>query len=218
MSKRKDYPIKGPKFGKKMRTTMPASKRISYGAKESGFVDLAAANYAFNTTGSITLIPTVAQGVTVNTRVGKKIAWKGMQIRGQISADSTTTTAVAVLIIVYDRRPQTAVPAITEVLVSADSNAFNNDANSGRFKILKRCSYSVAGNNTTAGQNNDSSIHYVDEYLDLKGMPGIYKAAGTGAMADFEEGAIYAITVGNVAAGTNDALGVISYRTRFIDV
>lgn len=187
-------------------------------SKETGFVDLAVANYPFNTTGTCTLIATVGQGASVNQRVGKKIMWKGMQIRGQISADSTTTTAAAVLIIVYDRRPVAAVPAITDVLVSADTNAFNNDANSGRFKILKRISYSLCGNNTTAGQNNDTSLHYVDEYLKLRGLPCVFKAAGTGAMGDIEQGAIYAITVGNVAAGTNDAQGILSYRTRFVDV
>ena len=114
-------------------------------SKESGFVDLAAATYACNSTGSITLIATVAQGTSVNQRVGKKIQWKSMQIRGTVQANATTVSNNSAWLIVYDRRP-TGSPAITDVLSSATAISFTNDANSGRFQILKRWNDTILGN------------------------------------------------------------------------
>ena len=40
--------------------------------------------------------------------------------------------------IVYDKRPTGALPTVSDILVSASSSAMNNDANTGRFSILKR--------------------------------------------------------------------------------
>ena len=115
-------------------------------SKESGFVDLAAATYACNSTGSITLIATVAQGTSVNQRVGKKIQWKSMQIRGTVQANATTVSNNSAWLIVYDRRPTGSLPAITDVLSSATAISFTNDANSGRFQILKRWNDTILGN------------------------------------------------------------------------
>ena len=115
-------------------------------SKESGFVDLAAATYACNSTGLITLIATVAQGTSVNQRVGKKIQWKSMQIRGTVQANATTVSNNSAWLIVYDRRPTGSLPAITDVLSSATAISFTNDANSGRFQILKRWNDTILGN------------------------------------------------------------------------
>ena len=136
--------------------------------QESGFVDLAAATYACNSTGSITLIATVAQGTSVNQRVGKKIQWKSMQIRGTVQANATTVSNNSAWLIVYDRRPTGSLPAITDVLSSATAISFTNDANSGRFQILKRWNDTILGNVGTAGQQTDKSSVVVDEFLSLR--------------------------------------------------
>lgn len=183
--------------------------------KESGYVDLAGANYACDTTGSIVLIATIAQGVTVNTRVGKKVLLKSLQCRGNFNSGTTTTTAEGAALVVYDKRPTGALPAITDILVTASSNAMNNDANSGRFRILKRIDMVATGNSTTPATGNE--IQAFDWYLDLKGKPLVFKAATTGAIADIEEGALYFVTVGSVAAGTAAASINAGFRTRFVD-
>lgn len=190
--------------------------RRGVASQESGFVDLANAAYAADTTGTITLIATVPQGASVNQRVGKKIIWKSLQIKGNVQAGTATTIADAVLLIVYDRRPTGSLPSITDVLVSANSSAFNNDANSGRFRIVRRFSNTLTGNSTTPATGMESVD--MDEFVSLKGLQGVFKAAGTGAIGDIEEGALYAITVGSVAAGTTAAVVAVAYRTRFIDV
>ena len=97
--------------------------------------------------------------------------------------------------VVYDRRPQGALPAITDILDSV-SNSFLNDTNSGRFKILKRFDHTHNGN-TIAGVGTDSTCVEVDWFYSFpdKYAHTLYKALGTGAIADIDEGAIYIVTV-----------------------
>lgn len=208
-------------ISKKRRGTVATPVQVSLNrrgviSKETGFVDLGNTNYNGNTTGSIALVATVPQGTTVNSRVGKKILWKGIQIRGQVSGDTTTLITVCAAMLIYDKRPQGSLPAITDILNSATQNSFLNDANSARFTVLKRWDWSVVGN-AAASNLADTSIYAIDDYIKLKGKKCIFKAAGTGAIGDIDEGAIYIVTVGNAAAGTGDAVISLGFRTRFWD-
>jgi len=205
----------------KARYTAASSRRRATAApmrdqREPGYVDLAASAFNFSTTGTIALIATVPQGVSVNQRVGKKIIWKSIQIRGQSISGTTTTVADCAMIIVYDRRPTGALPAITDILDSANSSAFNNDANSGRFQILKRLDFCHSGNSTTP--TTGAEIIDLASFTKLKGQKGVFKVAATGAIADYEEGALYCVTVGSNVAGTTAPQGTIAFRTRFLDV
>lgn len=182
---------------------------------EPGFVDLASANYACNTTGSITHVNIIPQGSSVNQRIGKKCHLDYIHVRGLLSADTATTATKASLILVYDKRPVAAVPAITEYLNTISSNSFLLDANRDRFITLWRKDYIVIGNITTPTVGK--------EYFDIDTVvrvnkQEIFKAVGDGAMGDIETGAVYLITVGNTAAGTGDANATLGFRTVFHDV
>jgi len=190
--------------------------RRGLASRETGYVDLAVANYALDTTGSITLLATVAQGTDVNKRIGKKIMWKSLQCRGMCLNNAAALVNDCSLLVVYDKRPTGALPAVTDVLVSAAAASFNNDVNSGRFKILKRHDFLLSG--IPATTNGDGPAESADFFLKLKGLPAVYKAAATGAIGDIEEGALYLVTVGNTVAGTAAAVATIGFRTRFIDV
>lgn len=188
-------------------------------SKETGFVDLASATYNMNTTGSIALIATIAQGASVNQRVGKKIRLKSLACRGLFYNDTSATYNDVAMLIVYDRRPTASLPAITDILVAANSAAFNNDANSGRFQILKRDDFLMQGPAALATGATDTSAISADFYMSLRNLPLTFKAAGTGAMGDIEEGALYLVTVGSGAGGSNTgAFAQLAFRTRFIDV
>jgi len=209
---------------KARRETAAAVAQITRGlnrrgvaSRETGYVDLAAGSYAFDTTGSITLLATVAQGASVSQRVGKKIKWLSLACRGYIYNDSSATYNDIAQIIVYDRRPTGSLPAITDILVSATSTSFNNDANSGRFQILKRVDYMMIDAPAAGGTTNGAMS--ADFFLNLKNLPAVFKAAGTGAIGDIEQGALYMITVGSAAAGGSlGAIGYMGFRTRFLDV
>lgn len=195
--------------------------RRGVASKETGFVDTALASYNMDTTGSIVLIPTIAQGASVNQRIGKKIVLKSLQARGQVFNGSTGSINDVAFLIVYDKRPTGSLPAITDILVTATAASMNNDANSGRFQILKREDFLLVGNitGTPATQSlTETSAMSADFFLDLKMKPEVFKAAGTGAIGDIEEGALYLVTVGSIAAGTAAATLSIAFRTRFVDV
>jgi len=187
-------------------------------AKEKGYVDLASASYELDTTGSVTLLNTVAQGAAVTQRVGKKIVMKGLQLRGFITSNSNTDTLSVAYMIVYDKRPTGALPAVTDILVSASARAMNNDANAGRFRILKRVDEVLIGNESAFANLHDYTRKDASCWLDLKSAPVTYKAAGTGAIGDIEEGALYLVTVGDEAAGTSAGVLTCGFRMRFLDV
>lgn len=196
-------------------TTASRTRRILGASKETGYVDVASNDYALDTTGSITLLNTIAQGASVNQRVGKKVVLKSLQCRGQSFNNSAATGNDVAFLIVYDKRPTGALPAITDILNTANSRAMNNDANSGRFRIMKRVDCMMTGNDTNI---TDTTYMSQDFFLDLKGVQTVFKAATTGAIADIEQGALYLVTVGTAAAGTGAAALRVGFRCRFLDV
>lgn len=185
-------------------------------SKDAGFVDRASSTFACDTTGTIVLAATVAQGVSVNQRIGKKAVWKSIQMRGNVGAGTAGVVAEATLLLVYDRKPTNALPAITDILVTVSSNAFLNDVNSDRFQIVRRWDWMVIGNSTTPATGQEA--FNVDEYVDLKKRPVEFNAAATGAIGDIAKGALYWVSVGTLAAGATAPSLVMGNRTRFIDI
>lgn len=191
-------------------------------SRELGYVDLGSGNYPLDSTGSVTLLNAVAQGAAVTQRVGKKIKMKGLQCRGYVVANATASTNDIAYLIVYDKRPTGSLPAVTDILAAASPFAMNNDANAGRFSILKRVDAMLIGNasftGAVANALTDCTALDADFYLDLKGREVVYKAAATGAIGDIEQGALYLVTVGQNAAGTTAATLGVAFRMRFLDV
>lgn len=191
-----------------------AKKRLLQNPK-ANYVDLASATYALDTTGSVTLVATIAQGASGSQRIGKKALYKSLQLRGSAFAGTTATVNDCAFLLVYDKRPTGSLPAITDILDSASVRSFNKDDNSGRFKILSRKDFVLTGNSATPSTGGE--IINVDMYLKMNELPVVFKSAGTGAIADIEEGAVYLVTVGSVAAGTAAASLYCGIRTRFYD-
>lgn len=204
------FVVRQPRLTYPMRYRMPS--------KETGYVDVASASYAMDTTGTVTLLNTVPQGAAVTQRVGKKIQLNSLQFRGAMQNGSAAAGNDVAFMIVYDKRPTGALPSITDVLNSVAPTAMNNDANAGRFRILKRVDEVLIGNLTAAANYTEAAIKSCDYWLSLKGLTTTYKAAGTGAIADIEKGALYMITVGGTAAGTSAASLFGAFRVRFVDV
>lgn len=184
--------------------------RRGVASRETGFVDLTNTNYDLDTTGDVALIATIPQGASVNQRVGKKVLLKGLRIRGLASAG--TANQLVSILIVYDKRPTGSVPAVTDILATASSYSNMNDANSGRFEVLRRMDFRISGGTL------DSSTRVIQEYVSLRNRPAVFKAAGTGAIGDIEQGAMYVVTIGQVTAGAAAGTVNLGFRTRFLDV
>lgn len=190
-------------------------KRLVAASKEAGYFDVNAGSYVLDSTGSVTLLNPIPQGATVTSRVGKKIMLKSLQVRGRIANGSTAVINDTAYFIVYDKRPNGVLPAISDILTSASPSVFNNDDNAGRFVIIKRVDAVLIGSTTTPTEATAKDQTW---YIGLRGMPTTYKSLGTGAIADIEEGALYLVTIGNTAAGTAAATLTAGFRTRFVDV
>lgn len=185
--------------------------------KGTGYVDTSVSPIAGNTTGSIALLNTVPQGTSVNTRVGKKILLKGLQMRGTVNGDSNCITSQFALMIVWDRRPSGALPAITDILDTVSPVSFLNDSNSSRFHVLWRYDSVNIGASTSA--QTDTQAQVFNEYVKIPKnyKQTSYRALGTGAIADIDEGALYFVAVGGNVAGTGDSIGSMAFRLRFYD-
>ena len=135
-------------------------------SKESGFVDLAAATYACNSTGSITLIATVAQGTSVNQRGQEDSMEVDANPRHGAGQRDNREQQQRVADRLRPSSDRLCRPSPT--CLSATAISFTNDANSGRFQILKRWNDTILGNVGTAGQQTDKSSVVVDEFLSLR--------------------------------------------------
>lgn len=183
--------------------------------QEVNYVDLATAIYGANSTGTITLIATIAQGASVNQRIGKRAYYKSLLVRGFCYAGTAGIIADAAYLIVYDKRPTGALPAITDILTSTSSTAFMNDNNTGRFEIIRRKDFMIIGNGTTP-QTGMESMN-IDEFVPLNKRPITFESVGTGAIGDIDMGALYFVTVGSVPMGATSPLIEATFRTRFTE-
>lgn len=183
-------------------------------ATEKGYVDYQN-NSVLNTTGEIQLIATIAQGAGVTQRIGKKAMLRSVQIRGYAFGNATAIYNDCAVLIVYDRRPTGALPAVTDILVSANATSMNNDTFSGRFQIIRRMDFSLVGNSTTVSTGQE--MKSLDDFITIN-RKIVFKAAGTGAIGDIEEGALYMVSVGINAAGGTAATASLNFRTRFTEL
>lgn len=179
--------------------------------KEVNYFDFVKTQSFFNETAQINLVFTIPQGTGVTGRIGKKVTLQSFQFRGFASSNGGPLVNDCAMMLVYDKRPTGSLPAVTDILTSISSQAMANDSNTSRFKILKRNDFYIAG--TTAGGFNSASVVDLGFYIRCN-LPVVYKAAGTGAIGDIEEGAVYMVTCGTVAS---QAFTDFTIRTRYID-
>lgn len=184
--------------------------------RNAHFVDLASATYGCDTTGSITLVATIAQGASQSQRVGKKALYKSVQFRGSIYAGASGTVSDVAILLVYDREPTGLLPGITDILNTVNSKSFNNDTNSDRFKIVRRWDAVLTGNSTAPATGNE--IQSFDHYVDLRNLPVLFGNLATGAIGDIKMGALYLVTCGSNALGALAPTLECGARTRFIDL
>lgn len=203
------YKVKKPKQKSKFRP-----QTVLAMVREVNYVD-ALSPTTFNSTGSIVHLNVIPVNATVVGRVGKVVRMKSVQIRGYATAGTTGTVCSAALIIVLDRKPSGALPAITSILTSVNPAALVNDDQSSRYKILRRIVVNLVGNSTTPATGLERA--FIDEYLMIP-YDAVYDVANaTGVIAQMRENALYAIGLSEVAAGTAAGTFAASIRVRYYD-
>lgn len=190
--------------------------------KNAGYVDNTFSDQ-FNTLAVVKHIGIVAQGTTISQRVGGKIKWKSIQVRGQIAPQSTQSApALATLLFIYDRFPGGDVPSAADIVLGASSTGMLNDGNRQRFVILRRMDFVVGPYTPGAASGGavSDSVHFVDEYIKLRGLTATYiGATGTGALGDIRTGALYCLSIGSASTDADSPFTLnMNMRVRFADI
>lgn len=190
--------------------------------------DIAVATYQCNTTGSFTLLCVPQLGTDYTNRIGRKINLRSVYIRGQIFTELGTVPSAGSqgsqfgrMIIFYDKQPNGAAPAVTDLLVSASPSAQLNLNNRDRFEILadKTWVFDPYFFSTTATQSYGSAsrqIYAIKKYKKLGNRDVIF-GGNAGTIADINTGALYMFFIGDQAAAGDDLNAIVSTRVRFDD-
>lgn len=105
---------------------------------------------------SLNLIP---GGTTDNTRVGRKVNIKSIQLQGVFFLPGTATAADMAdsyrFMVYWDKQANKAAAGVTDILSTAVFHSFNNLSNSSRFQILKSYRGSLNGTAGIAGSSGE---------------------------------------------------------------
>lgn len=186
----------GSRVGREVPLYLPPSTTLS----EAHYFPLVLGALPVTTTGSITFINPVTQGDALNQRHGARIFNTSFILRGNLYSGANTGQSVATLALIYDRQPQGALPAITDIFDSVNSKSMQNVLNRDRFYILWRREWSMEVASVTVA--TASSSHYVDQTVYVNRPTCFTVGTATGNIADVKTGALYFVTMGTNAAGS----------------
>lgn len=200
-------------------------------------IDIASTTYAFQLVGTpptFTLLNGVQVGAGFFNRVGSRIEMKNIHIRGIIENIATSISSYGRMLIVYDRQPNGAAPAITEVLQSRDqtgtaatsSQSEINLDQRDRFVILRDKQWylppvtntaNVLTNGPTYPAGESENTWEINEFIKMKGLVTHYKSSSNPTtIADINTGAVYLLFIQNQSASTYQAR--VGIRVRFLDL
>lgn len=195
------------RFKKDYKRDNSSSYPLYYKGKELKFLDTDLNAGTFSTSGSITCLTLIAAGNDNSNRIGRALMLKSVYIRGFIAGD-TIAAACYRWLVVYDKNPQGALPAITDILTSIDMRAMVNLNNTERFSIIM----------DQVGQVEFTQLVKmpVSKYAKLN-LPMTFN--GTGApIANITSGALYFIKMGNeTVIGDPPTSPTLFARVRYTD-
>ena len=200
-------------------------------------MDVPVKNVAINSTGNIDALNLIRTGSTYVTRQGRKVEMKSIRVVANIVpiAGRTATSDYGRIVLVYDRQPNGALPAVAEVLQTTDQAANNtttsfsgiNLNNRDRFIILRDEHVYLTPNVITAG-GQPSANQFIDPlsktwrfdwYVKLKNLVTQYKADSAPAViGDIATGSLLLLTLGFNAAGSEAYQLSYESRLRFVDI
>lgn len=204
------------------RTLVAVAKSVARStalSKENKYFDNTGGTFAFDTTGQRSDLCIIPTGTGVQARIGKMVQLDSVQIRGSVLAGSGSKEHCT-LMLVYDREPNAAaaVPAATDILMTASSNALTNRDNAPRFKIVRRWDFDIVGTPGTASVAAESQ-KVIEEYVKLgPKYPIKWQGANTdGSTAAKVKGNLILMSIGNNANGAATPSLTCNVRVNFSD-
>lgn len=169
-----------------------------------------------DTTTAKVLLNGCTQGTTDITRVGRKIQMSSLLIRGAICNPSGTgLDQINRVMVIIDNHPNGAVFGIADLLDNSGAVGYwcanRNRGFIPRFTVLYDETYHIGA----AGEANSCMPLFIYRKLN---MPVNFNTGNAGTIADFDTGAIYLVTMGNLVAGNTAACLYFNSRVRFTDI
>lgn len=215
---------------------------------QSGSGQLPNAVMALNTTGTVLFLNALEVGSTFCNRVGRRVQWRSIRVMatlGTLAAARTSPLDIGRLILIYDRQPNGALPAMATILQATDQTTTNftnaivglNMNQRERFAVLMDVRIALPIATGTATLNDPTalipsewpSIHsakgchsslIIDEFRKTKNLISHYQAdSAPGVIGDISTGAFYLVSLAqNNAAGADVwQIGTYSVRMKFTD-
>ena len=159
----------------------------------------------------MTEINCIRQDATVAGRIGNKVVIKSLHCKFNLTAAAVVTATVRGML-VYDRQPTGAFPAITDILLDQPLGAANgmgglNISNKSRFSVIRDKYFAI-----DAAQSLQIPVNWY-----VKGRWEVEFGANAGTIGDFRTGAIYFICFQANAAGGNANITQQNCRCRYFD-
>lgn len=194
---------------------MQLKKEVLLKANKKFFDVTPAANiYALGDSYTFTLLNNVVEGTDEDTRIGRNIHIKSIQMNGIVTSATTTTgTGFIRTIIVQDMQCNAAIFGITAYLVTDDLVSLRNNDNTKRFKTLHSSVLPMSGVATQA--NGTPTVQCVDWYKKCN-ITTEYNSTNGGTIADITKNSIYLLTIATGFA-TTVLFDDIRIRIKFSD-
>jgi hypothetical protein len=187
---------------------------------------------ACNTTGLLTAINLIQNGSQFYQRVGRRIEMRSLHLNGVLTqtGNPTTTNDYVRVMVVYDRQPNAATPGINSVLQSYDQvgtqtfsslSGINPDERE-RWLVLADHRLVLPQVNTTTSTDGSvegtSSTFNINRFIKLKNLKTHYTGdTNPAVIGDISTGALYVLTIGSYAAGTEGWQLQACWRLRYTD-
>jgi hypothetical protein len=174
---------------------------------EKKFYDtaLTVTSTAFNSSGSVGVYTTMAQGSDYNQRNGNSI--KPSSFMSNIIIRNTSTSVTSGRMIIFrDMENRQANAAVTDVLETATTESPLNHLNGHRFKILKDLHFTL---------DQYHPVKYVKYFHKFKKAHIRYVGTGSG-VANADEGNIFILFISDQGTGGAPSASLYT-RLRFID-
>lgn len=172
-------------------------------AADSKYFDTAIAGaQSIDTTGFRQHLDIITQGDAVTQRNGKAWVNTNVQLRGYISNKTTAITNHVGMYLIWDRQPNKALAAVTDILDSANAYSLMKRENKSRFVTIKKWQRVLIGNSTTPSTGREAVL--IDKWVKLpaESIAQTTAADTTGAIGNRITGALILVAVGSNIAGT----------------